>query len=69
MRGDAGMFRRSISAATERVADQFDPVSTEVQSALESLRDLSTVQLPEELPDISGSLTLLLRLTDAGNKE
>ena len=69
MRGDAGMFRRSIAAATERVADQFDPVSTEVQSALESLRDLSTVQLPEELPDISGSLTLLLRLTDAGNKE
>jgi uroporphyrin-3 C-methyltransferase len=69
MRGDAGMFRRSIAAATERVADQFDPVSTEVQSALESLRDLSTVQLPEELPDISGSLTLLLRLTDAGNKQ
>jgi uroporphyrin-3 C-methyltransferase len=69
MRGDAGMFRRSISAATERVADQFDPLSAEVQSALESLRDLSTVQLPEELPDISGSLTLLLRLTDAGSKE
>ena len=69
MRGDAGMFRRSIAAATERVADQFDPASTEVQSALESLRDLSTVQLPEELPDISGSLTLLLRQTDAGNKE
>jgi uroporphyrin-3 C-methyltransferase len=69
MRGDAGMFRRSISAATERVADQFDPVSAEVQSALESLRDLSTIELPEELPDISGSLTLFLRLTDAGSKQ
>ena len=61
MRGDAGMFRRSISAATERVADQFDPMSAEVQSALGSLRDLSAAQLPEELPDISGSLTLLLQ--------
>lgn len=69
MRGDAGMFRRSIGAATERVAEQFDPMSAEVQSALASLRDLSTVQLPEELPDISGSLTLLLNLTDAGNRE
>jgi uroporphyrin-3 C-methyltransferase len=69
MRGDAGMFRRSIGAATERVADQFDPMSTEVQSALDSLRELSTTRLPEELPDISGSLTLLLSLTDAGNKE
>lgn len=69
MRGDAGMFRRSIGAATERVADQFDPMSAEVQSALASLRDLSTSQLPEELPDISGSLTLLLSLTDAGQKE
>jgi uroporphyrin-3 C-methyltransferase len=69
MRGDAGMFRRSISAATERVADQFDPVSADVQSALGSLRELAKVQLPEELPDISGSLTLLLSLTEAGNKE
>lgn len=68
MRGDAGMFRRSIGAATERVADQFDPMSAEVQSALASLRELSTTQLPEELPDISGSLTLLLSLTGTGNK-
>jgi uroporphyrin-3 C-methyltransferase len=67
MRGDAGMFRRSIDAATERVADQFDPMSAEVQSALGSLKELASVRLPEELPDISGSLTLLLSLTNAGN--
>lgn len=67
MRGDAGMFRRSIDAATERVAEQFDPMSEEVQSALGSLRELSAIRLPEELPDISGSLTLLLSLTNAGN--
>ncbi|MCB1598039.1 MAG: uroporphyrinogen-III C-methyltransferase, partial [Gammaproteobacteria bacterium] len=69
MRGDAGMFRRSISAATERVADQFDPMSGDVQSALDSLKELSTVRLPEELPDISASLTMLLRLTNTGKNE
>jgi len=69
MRGDAGMFRRSVGAATERVADQFDPLSADVQSALESLKDLSEVRLPDELPDISSSLTLLLRLTSAGKSE
>ncbi len=69
MRGDAGMFRRSISAATERVADQFDPMSGEVQSALASLRELSAVRLPEELPDISASLTMLLSLTNTGKNE
>ena len=66
MRGDAGMFRRSIDAATERVADQFDPMSGDVQSALDSLKALSAVRLPEELPDISASLNMLLRLTNAG---
>jgi uroporphyrin-3 C-methyltransferase len=69
MRGDAGMFRRSIDAATERVADQFDPMSAEVQSALGSLRELSEVRLPEELPDISGSLTMLLSVTNTGNSK
>ena len=69
MRGDAGMFRRSIGAATERVADQFDPMSGDVQSALDSLKALSAVRLPEELPDISASLNMLLRLTNAGKDE
>ena len=69
MRGDAGMFRRSIAAATERVADQFDPLSGDVQSALESLKGLSEVRLPDELPDISASLTMLLRLTNTGKDE
>ena len=69
MRGDAGMFRRSISAATERVADQFNPMSEDVKSALGSLGELSAVQLPEALPDISGSLALLLSLTNTGSSE
>jgi uroporphyrin-3 C-methyltransferase len=65
MRGDAGMFRRSVEAATQRVREQFDLSAPEVQAAVESLTDLSTAQLPDELPDISGSLDALLRINAA----
>jgi uroporphyrin-3 C-methyltransferase len=63
MRGDAGMFRRSIEAATERLRDHFDANTTEVAGAIESLDTLEAAKLPEELPDISGSLAALLRAT------
>ena len=63
MRGDAGMYRRSVEAAGNRLREHFDLASPEVQAALESLTDLSAARLPEELPDISGSLDALLRLS------
>lgn len=64
MRGDAGMYRRSVTAAGERLQEHFDVTSPDVQGAVESLATLSTAPLPEELPDISGSLTALLRVTE-----
>lgn len=66
MRGDAGMFRRSVQAARERLEQNFDPASPDVQSALGTLRELAATELPEELPDISGSLAALLKITGAG---
>lgn len=66
MRGDAGMYRRSIEAATARVEQQFDAGAPDVQSALQTLRELNEVTLPEELPDISGSLAALLKITGKG---
>jgi uroporphyrin-3 C-methyltransferase len=63
MRGDAGMYRRSVEAATARVEQHFDPAAPDVQVALETLRGLGSVALPEELPDISGSLAALLKAT------
>lgn len=65
MRGDAGMYRRSVDAASERLREHFDMASPDVQSAVDSLATLSAAPVPEELPDISGSLTTLLRLTEA----
>lgn len=66
MRGDAGLFRRSIDAARDRVQEHFDLTSPEVQAALESLDELSAVKLPEQLPDISASLVTLLKVTGNG---
>ena len=66
MRGDAGMYRRSIEAASDRLQQHFDLASPDVQAAAESLAELATAKLPEELPDISGSLDALLRLSAAG---
>ncbi len=63
MRGDVGMYRRSIEAALARVEQQFDVQSPEVQSAVQTLRELGEVALPEELPDISGSLAALVKVT------
>ena len=66
MRGDAGMFRRSVDAASNRLREHFDLTSADVQSAVDSLAELATVRLPDELPDISGSLDALLRVSTAG---
>jgi uroporphyrin-3 C-methyltransferase len=65
MRGDAGMYRRSVEAANERLRENFDMASADVQAAVESLTELSSARLPEELPDISGSLDALLRVSAA----
>jgi uroporphyrin-3 C-methyltransferase len=65
MRGDVGMYRRSVEAATARVEQHFDASSPEVQVAIDTLRQLGGIALPEELPDISGSLTALLKATGA----
>jgi uroporphyrin-3 C-methyltransferase len=69
MRGDAGMYRRSIEAASDRLRQHFDLASPDVQAAAETLGELATARLPEELPDISGSLDALLRLSAAGRPE
>ncbi len=74
MRGDAGMYRRSVEAAVVRLRESFDVASPEVESAIETLTTLSTANLPEQLPDISGSLAALVRIvgpaevTEAGQK-
>ncbi|MEQ1801081.1 MAG: uroporphyrinogen-III C-methyltransferase [Gammaproteobacteria bacterium] len=66
MRGDSGMYRRSVEAAGERLREHFDLSSPDVQAAADSLAELAAARLPEEIPDISGSLDALLRISAAG---
>lgn len=68
MRGDSGMYRRSVEAANGRLREHFDLGSRDVQTALATLQELEGARLPEQLPDISGSLTALLRIVgNTGN--
>lgn len=62
MRGDAGMYQRSVEAAIARLRENFDVASPDVQSAIETLNTLSAANLPDQLPDISGSLAALVRI-------
>ncbi len=62
IRTDAATYRESMSAAAARLRRYFDTESPEVRSALQSIDELAAVELPEKIPDISGSLSLLLSL-------
>lgn len=62
IRSDAPAYRQSMDAAATRLQRYFDTESTEVQSAVQSIGELADVELPEQMPDISGSLSLLLSL-------
>lgn len=59
MRGDAGMYRRSLESAVQRLERHFDPAARDVASTVATLQELGRIELPEELPDISGSLAML----------
>jgi uroporphyrin-3 C-methyltransferase len=69
MRGDAGMFRRSIEAAAVRLEQHFDVGTRDVQAAIETLQELGAADLPDELPDISRSLAALLEITGQAQPE
>jgi uroporphyrin-3 C-methyltransferase len=62
IRSDAAAYRQSMNAAASRLQQYFDTNSTEVQSAMQSIEELAAAELPEEMPNISGSLSLLLSL-------
>jgi uroporphyrin-3 C-methyltransferase len=62
IRSDAAAYRQSMNAAATRLQRYFDTESTEVQSAMQSIEELAAAELPEQMPNISGSLSLLLSL-------
>lgn len=62
IRNEGKLYRSALDAVRERLQLYFDVTSRDVAAALSTLDELAQAELPEQLPDISGSLTLLLRM-------
>ena len=62
IRSEGSLYRQSLAAVDTRLRRFFDTGSAEVQGALDTLEQLAAADLPDAMPDISGSLALLLRL-------
>ena len=63
VRGEGLLYRDALKGVVLSLQRHFDLEAEPVQSTLRQLRELSDVQLPESMPDISRSLQLLLDLT------
>lgn len=66
IRGESELYRKSLAAVRERLQQHFDTGAADVAAALDTLTELENVELAGELPDISGSLSLLRQLA-SGN--
>ena len=62
IRNEKELYHRSLEAVSERLERYFDTDSPEVIAALATIEKAASAELPDELPNISGSLALLLRL-------
>jgi len=59
IRNEGELYRRSLDSVRGRLKTYFDTNSSGVAAALETMDELAHAELPEQLPDISTSLTLL----------
>ena len=64
IRNEGGLYRQSLQSVEDRLTQYFDNDSQQVQAAQATVNKLANASLPETLPDISGSLSLLLDLGD-----
>jgi uroporphyrin-3 C-methyltransferase len=66
LQGEAASFRAALAATRRGLTQYFDTSDTGVAAALTELDALGATPLPDQLPDISGSLTALVRLRETG---
>jgi uroporphyrin-3 C-methyltransferase len=65
LRNEANLYRDSLQAVTDRLENYFDTDTPSVMDAQATVSELLAAELPQTLPDISGSLTLLLQFRQA----
>ena len=58
--GNDELFGQALQRVAEQASSYFDPESTSVQAALTTLQELAALEMPGALPDVSGSLQLML---------
>jgi len=64
IRNEGTLYRQSLQIVGERLTQYFDIDAESVRNTQATINRLANARLPEELPDISGSLSLLLNLGD-----
>ena len=62
LRTESTLFRESLQTVADRLESYFDTDAQSVKDALESIHKLLAIELPQTLPDISGSLNLLMQV-------
>jgi uroporphyrin-3 C-methyltransferase len=62
IRGEAQTYRHSLEAVLDRLERYFEADSPAVIAAHATVTEMLQVELPETMPDISGSLALLVRV-------
>lgn len=61
------LYQQSVQQVVDAVDTYFEPRAAMIVAARDTLTELQSVQLPSALPDISGSLALLLSINNASN--
>ncbi len=59
--GQYALFGQSLTRAQALITEYFDTEATPVQAALATLAELEGTEMPGALPDVSGSLSMLLK--------
>jgi uroporphyrin-3 C-methyltransferase len=62
IRNEARIYQLALKTVADRLERYFDKNSPAVTAALGTVNELVNVELPNDLPDISGSLALLIEL-------
>jgi uroporphyrin-3 C-methyltransferase len=63
--GNTTLYAQSLQRVAAQIPVYFNAQSSAVQAALTTINELQTVEMPGDLPDVSGSLQLLLAKENA----
>ena len=64
--GNNDLFRQSLQRALDEIEIYFDLETAAVAAAVSTLQEIQATELPEAMPDISGSMALLLASAEEG---